>query len=451
MEPATKRRVFLPLACFLVAYLSCVVAPLRPQTSDTTPGFLSAVVLACSGDHDLSRVPWVANVSRTEAVPYWVAITPDHQHLVSTFGPAPAWLGRPALIGLSPGQVVEEPAVRARLRHAAAVAIGVTAAAACVAAMAFVEGWLAALIALVGAASFAGAPSLGQALWQQTAALPLLLAGCAAALWSERSRGAALVAPALLAAALWTRPVEAPIGLALGIVWLRAVRGGPRRLWLLAALLAVIASVPFVAWNLENLGTLLPSGQWVRNQAMSERVFDLSPGHLVSALAGLLVSPARGLVVFAPVALIVPALAVRDARVRPLAIGLFAQLFVAAAFFRWWGGVSFGPRLLAATTWIALVLVPAIWSSRLRHVVLVATALTGFVGLVGTFGWDPAQWEMPAQVDQHPEKLWQVRDTPLLWLFTPPRWQNARKVGPGKTIFCPHGRAGRFALGSTAD
>lgn len=468
MEATGRGRqwIWAPLACWVAAYLMCVAAPLRPQTSDSTPGFLGAVTLACHGDQNLARIPWVDASVRTNPVPYWAVITPDGRALVSTFGPAPAWLGRPMLIGLQPGQIVEETAIRGRVRHMCALAIGTTAAFACLAAMAWTPWWTAVIVALLGACSFAGAPTLGQALWQQTAALPLLMAGCAAAAWAGRSRPAAVLAPAAIVCAALVRPVDAPLGLAIGVTWMLALRERKKEqvsreiVWsLVTVLLVALVAVPIVLWNLENLGTLLPSGQWIRNQAQTERVFDLSPAHIAGALAGLMVSPARGLLWFAPIAVVGVALALGGRTgamtritARVLAIGVLAQVLVTAAFFRWWGGVSFGPRLLAGATWVALVLAAAHAAElgvRMRVAWRGAAALTAVIGLLGTLGWDPAQWEFPAQPDSHPERLWQVKDTPLLWLFTPPRWQNARRVGPDKTIFCPQGASGQYSLGRT--
>ncbi|MBI2394104.1 MAG: hypothetical protein HYV09_31320 [Deltaproteobacteria bacterium] len=439
-------------ACGALAYALCVLAPLRPQTSDTTPGFLGAIVLACHGDQDLSRVPWVDAQARNVAVPYWATITADGRGLVSTFGPGPAALGRPALLGLRPGDAVEEDALRGRVRNAAAASVGVATAFACLAALAWAPTWIAMVAALVAACSFAGAPNLGQGLWQQTAALPALLAALAGVAWTARSRAATVLAPAAAVLAVLLRPADAPLSVALLTAWWLRARATPRVDRLAALALLSLAAAPLLLWNLDRLGSPLPTGQWVRNAAQTEQVFALAPARLFGALAGLLVSPARGLVIFAPLAIVgvVVAWRSRDSVLRVLALGVVGQLLLAASFFKWWGGMSFGPRLLAGATWLAIVLAatqlpsPGRLGRRARAVVLACALLTGAVGLAGTFGFEVAQWELPNDVDRDPRRLWQLADSPLRRLFTTPPKGTAR---PGRAVFCPEGPAGRWALG----
>lgn len=120
------------------------------------------------------------------------------------------------------------------------------------------------------------------------------------------------------------------------------------------------------------------------------RLYMVSPAHLLEGLAGLLVSPTRGLLVFFPLS----ALAVFGLRQlgkgSPGAASLFAgmlgvSLLLYSAFRVWWGGVSWGPRFLvpllpivalAATAWAARTGPPA---SRARQASFAVLALLGFL------------------------------------------------------------------------
>ncbi len=446
------------LLCGVVAYALSVAPRLRGQSADTTPGFLGGVVLACNGDFNLGRIPWLDRAARTGAIPYYAAISADGREIVSTFGPAPAVLGRAAFIGLEPGQRVEDLNLRTRARHAAAAALAVATSCLALALLAWTSvGWAAAG-ALVAATSFAGAAGPGQGLWQQTAALPFLAASLAALAWSERSRAATIVAPAAAIVAALIRPADAFLSIAIVACWvLVAYRRRSLPEIAGASLLAACAAGPLLVWNLVHLGTALPNGQWVRNLAIAthESVFSLAPNRIGVGLLGLSFSPARSWLLFAPIAVVGLVLAVRRAsspheiRVRRVLVcGVFAQVLLSASFFRWWGGYAFGPRLLAGATWVGVLLacaaVPTI-GRRARGFVAACAVVTSAVGMAGLFGYEIAQWDLRYEIDKHPEKLWQVSDGPLRWLFTDPQMH----APPSTPIFCPEGPAGRWAVEST--
>lgn len=443
MQPASLRRVA-PLLCALLTYGLCVVTPARPDTTDTAPGFFGAAVLACHGELNLGRIQTVDETARTVGVPYWAVESPDQRRLYSTFGPAPALLGRPAFAGLRAGDVLREDLIRARVTHLTGAALGVTAGFACLAVMSEASVWMAIVAAILAALSFAGAPVLGQSLWQQTAALPFLVASLAAALWSGRSRVATLAAPALALLAALLRPADAALSVATLSVWFLRARDTRRGDLIAALVFAAICVFPLLVWNLVNLGTALPAGQWSSNLRFTTGVFDLSPAHLGVGLAGLLVSPARGLVWFAPVAIlgVVVALRRRDVATRILGAAVIVELLISAAFFRWWGGVSFGPRLLAGATWFAIVV--AAIELPWRRVFYATAAVTAAFGVVGVLRYDPRTWEIPNAPDANPARLWQVADSPIVAVLSRPR--PGRLPSRLRAIYCPFGASGRFSI-----
>src|SRR5262245_9070755 len=78
-------------------------------------------------------------------------------------------------------------------------------------------------------------------------------------------------------------------------------------------------------------------------------------GRPLESLGGLLVSPGRGLFVYSPVLVfsivgMLWALWRGPGLVKPLALGVLLVVLVLSRWFRWWGGHSWGPRLLADTT-----------------------------------------------------------------------------------------------------
>jgi hypothetical protein len=150
------------------------------------------------------------------------------------------------------------------------------------------------------------------------------------------------------------------------------------------------------------------------------------------ALAGNLISPSRGLLIFVPVIIFVLYLLVRYANELPsrrlvilsLAI-IVAHLIVISGFPQWWAGHCFGPRFTTGLVpWFALLGILAIRAQmawREKHeikrrslrwnaeIAFGATLLLISVGINarGAMSGATALWnQKPVNVDEHPERVW---------------------------------------------
>ena len=210
--------------------------------------------------------------------------------------------------------------------------------------------------------------------------------------------------------------------LGLGLAWCLD-RGTPRRA-AAAIALAIFAAAPLIAWNLVELGTALPTAQFDANARVASHVFVLTRAQLGYGLGGLLISPARGWIWFAPIAVLGTVLTLRtgDWTARLIAAGIAAQLGVIAVFHMWWGGSCFGPRFLAEATWVGiwLALRSGVAASRRPTRVLVALAilLTAGVGQLGLWGWRAEQWESRRNPDLDQNALWDFADSPVISIVT---------------------------------
>ncbi|HEY4181440.1 MAG TPA: hypothetical protein VGM90_31555 [Kofleriaceae bacterium] len=406
-----------------IALLLVGLSPQRFISNDTTPSRLGAAALRCGGDLDLLRVDWVRDLTPDA---YWLQRVNGQG--VSAFGPAPAVFGAAVMPTLADGDLVDDDLLRRRERFATALSVGFSAALLALAIAARRSVLLAFVRSAIALASFAGAATIGQGLWQATSALPLLMGAFAALSWASvprtwdettrAGRWPLRVVPALLLAAMLARPTIAPLCLGLGVAWI-SLR--PRlRDWLVAIALAAIAAAPFVAWNSVVLGHLYPTGQAAVNARVDVHLFVFAPGHIGTGVWGLLVSPARGLVWFAPVVLLAVARSLRGRRTdgaseRIVAGAIVLQLVAMALFYRWWGGVCFGPRLLAEAVWIAVGV--ASWRpfhSRVWHGVFVLAALVTIgVGQIGLWRWRAEAWERRRNPDIDENALWDVHDSPI--------------------------------------
>lgn len=265
-----------------------------------------------------------------------------------------------------------------------------------------------------------------QALWQHGPGC-LAIAG---ALWclaraANRAAAGESVARAVAAfsascaLAVAIRPNDVLI---VGPLALVVLRRHPRA-WIELAVPALVGAAALLAYNELVFGTV--SGGYGVAAPMT---FDFA-----SAIPGLLLSPGRGLVVYFPVTLVLVLLLVLEPRAfasdlaLALLTGIVATLLLTGAWPNWWGGYSYGPRLLAETQPLIVLLVvlgiDAIDSPPRRRAFTLAMwillPLQAAIQAVGTYGppgkvpaaiaWNAA----PVSVDVAPQRLWDVVDNPI--------------------------------------
>ncbi|MGE5278315.1 MAG: hypothetical protein ACM3SU_15060, partial [Acidobacteriota bacterium] len=260
-----------------------------------------------------------------------------------------------------------------------------------------------------------------------------LLYAFATEVWSVAGKGLFQHAPSLffLTLALWLLLEDRPratalAGLALGL----AVLSRPTNLLLAAPLafyvfrrrrpgafgfaaLGAFAALLHAAYAAAYWGNPFSSAQQLPPSSFS--------GSPVSGLAGLLASPSRGLLVFSPVLIFaIPAgvAAFRrsgDLLDRCLVLGVLLTLALYAHFRFWWGGHSFGYRLLIDLLPALVLPIARFWPEIARS--LAATAL--FAGLAGAsiFIQVLGAYEYPSgfneNIDREPERLWQARGSEI--------------------------------------
>jgi hypothetical protein len=222
-----------------------------------------------------------------------------------------------------------------------------------------------------------------------------------------------------------------------------AVLSRGRAGFLCAAALGMVLAI-VAAHNLAIFGSLQGGyAELHRTHAEHHGVASAWGGSIGAGLAGVLVSPSRGLFVYAPVLLFpVVGLAAWVARRRGgvlacAAIVVAVGVGTIAQFSVWWGGHSFGPRLLAdVLPAVVLGLVP-VWPAirrrpLMRGLFALAFAVSVLVEIVGAFyfpspravDWDTS----PRDVDFAHERLWDWRDSQLVRLV---------RNGPASTGFRP--------------
>ncbi|MGH7556115.1 MAG: hypothetical protein ACREMQ_24190 [Longimicrobiales bacterium] len=252
----------------------------------------------------------------------------------------------------------------------------------------------------------------GEALWQQGASTLFLLLTLLALSGPQPSwwRGGLWAALALA-----VRPTNVFLwAIVLGVMLLERRRAGA---FVAFALPGAVTGLLLVIYNWTLFGD-------VRGGYDTEPLRLFSP----TALAGLLASPSRGLLIYSPVVLFAALgawLALRRSRGDARRVYAIAALYALASILflahleRWWGGASWGPRLLTETTAALVVLMaPATAWIRTRParraLFAAAFAWSLAVQAIGAFCYPMGLWEAtPVPLEWFPRRAWDWHDTQL--------------------------------------
>lgn len=403
-------RLAFPVAALaLVAYWSTLQAPI---SADATSHVETAFSFLLEGNADVDE--YVALSAPLRGAPERIG---DHWYAPYTSGNA-ALFAVPALVALAAGI---DPTMLAGVsvfpKAVASVFVATSVALVLLALRRLVDARTATYVTMayaLGSNAFAGASQeYGEhptSLMLGTAGILLVLVGGPrAAAGAGLSQGAALI----------VRPTNVFLFVALLAVQWRA-----RRVDALRYLLWAIPPLAFQATV-----SLLTFGSPFRT-ARGELPF----GSLLEGAAGQLISPSRGLFVYAPwtvFAVLALALSWRGPADRPRWLVRFGSLAFAAnlvlfgAYADWWGGWTFGNRYLSDLAPLyALALADAWrrgWFDRwwLRALLALAIGWSILLHAVGAglhyFTWSGRHWDVTPNIDLTPWRLWDWTDTQ--WQF----------------------------------
>ena len=186
--------------------------------------------------------------------------------------------------------------------------------------------------------------------------------------------------------AVFNRPVNVLIvaPLAMYVLWRH------RRAFIPFCVAAAIPAALMAWYSIHYWGTVTTLGQYPSGDWFSGRI---GPG-----IAGLLVSPSRGLFVFTPLFLFSFAAMIatlrhpaRDPLLTAMGIGILATLLLYAKWYSWWGGTSFGYRLLTELVPLLTIFLAIGWERffavrRFLYPLLgIATVLSLYAHFLGAF------------------------------------------------------------------
>jgi hypothetical protein len=319
-------------------------------------------------------------------------------------------------------EVLYSSNIVAKLTASALVALAVVFAFLC--ARHYVADSLAALVALGLGLGTGFWPTASQTLWQVDSVVASL-AGATLLLHSRwrSDRLQSLAIGALLGFAVTSRTQVLP---AVGVLLTYCIARKDLSLrWVLTPFVACIAAMVWtnVIWLGNPIGGATAMEQLHPVVHATQGSLNRRPWE---GLAGLLVSPNRGLIVFSPIVLIT-LLGVGGAwrnrqTTAAFACTLAAAVQIAAYSFYsvWWGGHTYGPRYLLD---VLPLLVPAgalgaAVAAQRRSTgaaALAVAAISVAIAGIGAFGYPAERWNNePLEVDTHHERLWDWHDLQIV-------------------------------------
>jgi hypothetical protein len=222
--------------------------------------------------------------------------------------------------------------------------------------------------------------------------------------------------------------------------------------------------IGYVLTGLAWLGLFVAYSWYYFHQALPSyyRASRIYFGVFWQALAGNLISPSRGLLVYVPVLFFVGYLLVRHcyhlAHRRLLVLALAAivlHVLLVSSFGHWWGGFSYGPRFMTGLVpWFVLLGIVGVEAAlKARGQSSVAGSRTGWrvemasgalilclsiaINARGAISWATWQWNaQPLHIDRHPERLWDWRQPQFLaGLINPPPPAQYPQASAGRVEF----------------
>jgi uncharacterized membrane protein YGL010W len=267
-----------------------------------------------------------------------------------------------------------------------------------------------------------------RALWSDTWGIFLLgvVVWMLAAAAAGKHRLRPLALASLLAWMYFVRPTYAVPILAITVYMLVY----HRRLFVWYAVAGIVWLAGFISYSWHNFGQMLP------NYYVASRLTFSSFGE---ALAGNLISPARGLLIYVPVIFFVAYLLVRYRkslvfpRLALLSlIIIVAHWIITSGFPHWYGGHSYGPRLMTGVVpWLVLLGILGVQAMLREREITTVKPRTGWriqnalgaslllismiINALGATEHATSLWNIrPVDVDQQPARIWDWRHPQFL-------------------------------------
>jgi hypothetical protein len=277
-------------------------------------------------------------------------------------------------------------------------------------------------------------------LWQQSIVAALLTFALWFLTWPELPAWAAGAAGAMLGLSVATRPsaiIFFGAGVLSAFVLGRAFRRGMRN-----ALLFIAAGIPFILFNCLVNYYYYGSPTGLYDFLLPGLIQDIIHLRRLDGIAGMLVSPNRGLFIYTPIALlgiwgilrqIKPAAeqGPRDPILVLFGLTAIGHLIIFGSYETWYAGFTYGPRYTVEITPILALAAADAWLRVPRWARVLTIAVLPwciFVEFVGAFCYPAGHW-VSRVGEAWPKEVWNWRDFAIFsdfqaWLHSNVKWAS---------------------------
>jgi hypothetical protein len=396
-------------------------------SGDTLPARYLPLSILREGNFDLDEFPFLHD---REKFPDPWFVTFVNGHYVSQYPVAAALLALPFYLPSALGHVnPQSPVIKELEKLSAASIVALSVVVLYFALRRLIGRTDSLLIAMLYALGTSSLSTSSQALWQHSPSQLALAAALYCLVRGQTEPRWVAIAGFPLGFAVISRPTDFLVALPLGMYVLFH-----HHRWLLPFVLSGLPPVCFQLWYnsvyfgnpfrvqfFSSVSQVPSGGGWAWSTPFGQ------------GMAGILLSPGRGLFIYSPVLLLsVVGLGLAwkrngDILLRYAGLGVLLTVLTYGKWISWWGGGSYGPRLLAdLTPVLSLLLYPVsalLRTSRVLKVAFVILAIWSVVAhSIGAFA-DDLSWNGDVDVDHVPGRLWSWTDNqlvnPLREAFTP--------------------------------
>jgi hypothetical protein len=180
-------------------------------------------------------------------------------------------------------------------------------------------------------------------------------------------------------------------------------------------------AVFLMAYNYHYFGSIYDSG-YGTGVLLPSSIFWSAP--FLYGWLGVLISPSKGLFTYSPVLLfaVVGIFLIWKKKSEPLlkylGFGPFLVLILYGKWHFWWGGETYGPRLVTDITLFLSLYIYPIWDATehkgaLKALLVLLSMISLLMHAIGAFGFD-SSWYRKTNVAVERDRLWSLSDSPFI-------------------------------------
>jgi hypothetical protein len=399
-----------PLLLFLAIALVYLAPGRKPENWDALPARYLPLSILREFDLDLDEFPFLYE----EVLQYYLQYSKGHY--VSTFPPGPPLLATPVyLLPVLSGLAPPSPWLPFLEKLSATMIAALSAIFLYLALRRLTAARIALMIVLVYAFGTSTFSVSSQSLWQHGPSQLLLAMTIYWLVRGLHERWFVPFAGFTLAGAVVCRPTNLLIALPIALYVLHKHRGE----FIQFVVFALPPILFLLDYNQRYFGSFFDTGY---GKSLSNPFSFWWQNSLIEGLLSVLVSPARGLLIYSPIFLFSCVGIVliwkrhKEPLLRYLSLAPLPIIFLFAKL-NWWGGWSYGPRYMAdITPFLSLCLYPVYeFADRRRYLQCLLAGFTAIsIGMhaIGAFGYDMS-WEETLAEETHHDRYWSWTHSPF--------------------------------------